>query len=294
MEVEQYPVISLSLLIISKKIEYLIKQYNKNNDFSNNELHILIEIFRHGGSCSNDYLLHSLYCSKSLLSKYVVQLSERGFIECEKLEENRKYKYFTLTEKSKDTCGEAYKRLQKFNEYIFSDFTAEEKNQCTDYCKRFFENIRLYPGYAFEAKVNWPETMHYILRIGYRFQNFIHDYSRGYERKTLQNLVLLTLHGAAKELTYKEIEAYVWNEQSMVSRAISLLEKAGLVTTFTDKNNKKVKKALITEEGNRIAENGLKYATIDQENGLVGFSEAEKDNFKQLLFKINEKITNFN
>jgi len=103
--------------------------------------------------------------------------------------------------------------------------------------------------------------------------------------------VLITLdENAEKRMLLKELEKKLHLAQSTTAGLVSRLEQKGLVESYGDPSDKRVKFVRITLEGEQccqVAEQSMLEAEAEL---LSGLTETEKDFFYSLLLKVSETI----
>ena len=102
-----------------------------------------------------------------------------------------------------------------------------------------------------------------------------------------QMRVLIELESAQeRQLTLKELEALLHVAQSTMAGIVLRLEQKGYVESFVDKNDRRVKRAAITESGLGCCANARSHIVDMETNLLSGLTMEEKELFSSLLRKI--------
>lgn len=93
-----------------------------------------------------------------------------------------------------------------------------------------------------------------------------------------------------KQISLKELEKMLHVAQSTTVGIVSRLEQKGLVESFGDRSDKRIKLVKITLSGEQVC-NKAKQSMEQAENNLLsGLTEIEKDIFKSLLQKVKSTL----
>ena len=107
----------------------------------------------------------------------------------------------------------------------------------------------------------------------------------------MQMNVLVTLHFAKDEkMTMKELERKYGVAQSTISGIVNRLEQKGLVSSYYDPSDKRIKIVTIEKSGLKILQEGYEDMLKSEAQLVHGFSEEEKKEFDRLLLKAWENI----
>ena len=99
--------------------------------------------------------------------------------------------------------------------------------------------------------------------------------------------VLMELEAAsAHQLTLKELEALLHVAQSTAAGIVVRLEQKGFVESFTDENDRRVKKVMLTPAGLQCCKKAASDVKEIDTKLLSGLTEAEKLLFLDLLEKV--------
>ena len=99
--------------------------------------------------------------------------------------------------------------------------------------------------------------------------------------------VLMELETATShQLTLKELEGLLHVAQSTAAGIVMRLEQKGFVESFTDENDRRVKKVTITPAGMECCKNAASDVKDIEAKLLSGLTEAEKVLFLDLLEKV--------
>lgn len=91
-------------------------------------------------------------------------------------------------------------------------------------------------------------------------------------------------------VSFKELEKIFGVSQPTIVGILKRLEQKGFVRTINDKDDRRIKKACLTEEGRKKCDTGYSYMA-EAENFLLGsLSSEEKDEFARLLNKIRNSM----
>ena len=102
-----------------------------------------------------------------------------------------------------------------------------------------------------------------------------------------QSHMLLVLRKAeGGESTLKDMEKHFRLAQSCIAGIAIRLEKKGLITSYTEESDKRIKHIKITEEGKKLAETTEEKIKAHDQQLLSVFSEEEKKSFRALLEKM--------
>ena len=88
------------------------------------------------------------------------------------------------------------------------------------------------------------------------------------------------------QLTLKELEGLLHVAQSTAAGIVMRLEQKGFVESFTDKNDRRVKKVAITPSGMEYCKNAASDVRRMETQLLSGLTEAEREQFRELLEKV--------
>ena len=88
------------------------------------------------------------------------------------------------------------------------------------------------------------------------------------------------------QLTLKELEGLLHVAQSTAAGIVMRLEQKGFVESFTDKNDRRVKKVAITPSGMECCKNAASDVRRMETQLLSGLTEAEREQFRELLEKV--------
>ena len=87
-------------------------------------------------------------------------------------------------------------------------------------------------------------------------------------------------------LTLKELEGLLHVAQSTAAGIVMRLEQKGFVESFTDENDRRVKKVAITPSGMECCKNAASDVGRMEMQLLSGLTDAEKILFRELLEKV--------
>ena len=88
------------------------------------------------------------------------------------------------------------------------------------------------------------------------------------------------------QLTLKELEGLLHVAQSTAAGIVTRLEQKGFVESFTDENDRRVKKVAITPPGMECCKNAASDVGRMEAQLLSGLTEGEKVLFRNLLEKV--------
>ncbi len=88
------------------------------------------------------------------------------------------------------------------------------------------------------------------------------------------------------QLTLKELEALLHVAQSTAAGIVMRLEQKGFVKSFTDENDRRVKKVAITPSGMECCRNAASDIKHMETQLLSGLTDTEKEQFRDLLKKV--------
>ena len=99
--------------------------------------------------------------------------------------------------------------------------------------------------------------------------------------------VLMELEAVSgHQLTLKELEGLLHVAQSTAAGIVMRLEQKGFVESFTDENDRRVKKVVMTASGMECCQNAASDVKCMETQLLSGLTEAEKVQFRDLLEKV--------
>ena len=88
------------------------------------------------------------------------------------------------------------------------------------------------------------------------------------------------------QLTLKELEGLLHVAQSTAAGIVMRLEQKGFVESFTDENDRRVKKVVMTPSGMECCKRAASDVMRMESQLLSGLTEAEKGQFQDLLEKV--------
>ena len=88
------------------------------------------------------------------------------------------------------------------------------------------------------------------------------------------------------QLTLKELEGLLHVAQSTAAGIVTRLEQKGFVESFTDENDRRVKKVAITPSGMECCKNAASDVARMETQLLSGLTDTEKSLFRDLLEKV--------
>lgn len=97
-------------------------------------------------------------------------------------------------------------------------------------------------------------------------------------------------HAFEKQMPLKELEKGLHVAQSTTVGIVSRLEQKGLVESFGDKSDKRIKIVKITVLGEQVCAKAKQSMEQTEESLLSGLTEIEKDLFKSLLKKVKSTL----
>lgn len=95
---------------------------------------------------------------------------------------------------------------------------------------------------------------------------------------------------AAGECTFKELEQLLHLAQSTTVEIVKRLEQKGYVTTFTDTQDKRIKKVRMTQVGAALSDNAAAMVRSMNEKMFRGLTEEEIDTLLRVMKKIYSNI----
>ena len=99
--------------------------------------------------------------------------------------------------------------------------------------------------------------------------------------------VLMELEAVpAHQLSLKELESLLHVAQSTAAGIVVRLEQKGFVESFTDGNDRRVKKVTITPAGMECCKNAASDVQHMEAQLISGLTEAERGQFRDLLEKV--------
>lgn len=110
---------------------------------------------------------------------------------------------------------------------------------------------------------------------------------RGQNLTIAQSGVLVLLDGKEeKTATFKELEKSFGVSQPTMVGLLSRLEQKKLVEILIDPDDKRIRRAHLTQEGSDKCKEGYKHMKLAEEMLLKDLTEKEKTEFLRLLIKI--------
>jgi len=285
MKKTQLPV--LCMINLGLQIENFTKAYNKKQsssatELSNTEFFILLEIHRFDGSIDNEILLKATYFTKQMLSKYVNQLVEKKMVFTSFKENNLKKKVINLTEDGNVAVAGIMEEIIRYDKEICSGLTSDEYTRLTNYCRKFFENVRVYKKKLDIPLGEWPPIVHYVLKSYRAVRNYIKKNNPDL-KLDFYELLMLYVISVEKKVNFKELEKFLFTGQTNVVRVAKKLENSGYITTAFNEDDKRVKNAFVTEKGQFISDAYTKRAEENENVMLDGITPIQRKEFIKLL-----------
>lgn len=123
----------------------------------------------------------------------------------------------------------------------------------------------------------------------------IHDVQKKNIDNTLRNLDLTfsqinvlraLVHSADKQMSLKELEKILHVAQSTTARIVTKMESKGLIDSFSDVSDKRIKYIRLTQYGEQYSSNAKQKLEEEETRLLSSLTETEKIVFVSLLQKI--------
>ena len=123
----------------------------------------------------------------------------------------------------------------------------------------------------------------------------IHDVQEKNINNTLRNLDLTfsqinvlraLVHSADKQMSLKELEKILHVAQSTTARIVTKMESKGLIDSFSDVSDKRIKYIRLTQYGEQYSSNAKQKLEEEETRLLSSLTETEKIVFVSLLQKI--------
>ena len=123
----------------------------------------------------------------------------------------------------------------------------------------------------------------------------IHDVQEKNINNTLRNLDLTfsqinvlraLVHTADKQMSLKELEKILHVAQSTTARIVAKMESKGLIDSFGDASDKRIKYIRLTQYGEQYSSNAKQKLEEEETRLLSSLTETEKIVFVSLLQKI--------
>lgn len=127
----------------------------------------------------------------------------------------------------------------------------------------------------------------------------LHDVQEKNINNTLRNLDLTfsqinvlraLVHSADKQMSLKELEKILHVAQSTTARIVTKMESKGLIDSFSDVSDKRIKYIRLTQYGEQYSSNAKQ--KLEEETRLLSsLTETEKMVFVSLLQKITSNLS---
>ena len=123
----------------------------------------------------------------------------------------------------------------------------------------------------------------------------IHDVQEKNINNTLRNLDLTfsqinvlraLVHSTDKQMSLKELEKILHVAQSTTARIVTKMEGKGLIDSFSDVSDKRIKYIRLTQYGEQYSNNAKRKLEEEETRLLSSLTETEKIVFVSLLQKI--------
>lgn len=135
-----------------------------------------------------------------------------------------------------------------------------------------------------EHKQNTALMIDFVSHLINNYHNMLLE---KYQITTKQAKVLAYLmHHQGEDILQRNIEEVFFLRSSTVTSVMQNLEKAGFIERYTNKNDRRMKRILITPKGYETFENCKKALIELNETILAGWTEEEKKEILVLLDKI--------
>ena len=128
----------------------------------------------------------------------------------------------------------------------------------------------------------------------------IHDVQEKNINNTLRNLDLTfsqinvlraLVHSADKQMSLKELEKILHVAQSTTARIVTKMESKGLIDSFSDVSDKRIKYIRLTQYGEQYSSNAKQKLEEEETRLLSSLTETEKIVFVSLLQKIASNLS---
>lgn len=128
----------------------------------------------------------------------------------------------------------------------------------------------------------------------------IHDVQEKNINNTLRNLDLTfsqinvlraLVHSADKQMSLKELEKILHVAQSTTARIVAKMESKGLIDSFGDASDKRIKYIRLTQYGEQFSSNAKQKLEEEETRLLSSLTETEKMLFISLLQKITSNLS---
>ena len=128
----------------------------------------------------------------------------------------------------------------------------------------------------------------------------IHDVQEKNINNTLRNLDLTfsqinvlraLVHTADKQMSLKELEKILHVAQSTTARIVAKMESKGLIDSFGDASDKRIKYIRLTQYGEQYSSNAKQKLEEEETRLLSSLTETEKIVFVSLLQKIASNLS---
>ena len=128
----------------------------------------------------------------------------------------------------------------------------------------------------------------------------IHDVQKKNIDNTLRNLDLTfsqinvlraLVHSADKQMSLKELEKILHVAQSTTARIVTKMEGKGLIDSFSDVSDKRIKYIRLTQYGEQYSSNAKQKLEEEETRLLSSLTETEKMVFVSLLQKITSNLS---
>ena len=128
----------------------------------------------------------------------------------------------------------------------------------------------------------------------------IHDVQEKNINNTLRNLDLTfsqinvlraLVHTADKQMSLKELEKILHVAQSTTARIVAKMESKGLIDSFGDASDKRIKYIRLTQYGEQYSSKAKQKLEEEEERLLSSLTETEKMVFVSLLQKITGNLS---
>ena len=128
----------------------------------------------------------------------------------------------------------------------------------------------------------------------------LHDVQEKNINNTLRNLDLTfsqinvlraLVHSTDKQMSLKELEKILHVAQSTTARIVTKMESKGLIDSFSDVSDKRIKYIRLTQYGEQYSSNAKQKLEEEETRLLSSLTETEKMVFVSLLQKITSNLS---
>lgn len=284
---KQMPVVIAQVTMIARRLHRILSKDSKKQGLKVTEHHTMMELYRLGGECGYEDLILATCFHKSTISKAVVSLEKKGWIESYTDPYDIYKKRVRILENGMAYAKTTSIEASGYEDLLFAQMSHEDRGKIYAYLERFYNAIRVEQSPDVFPSNVWPFLGHYCMN-SVKYMEYASPLFQNEGREANQKHILMCLLWSDREegFPYKQIEKMLGVAQSVIVRQIQKLEAMNLVESYGSENDRRAKYVKLTEKGQETAEKIGKVFLNVEKNGLSSFSRKEKKEMSKLLQEV--------